>query len=854
MVLENTPIREQYLRIKNENPDSILLFQMGDFYETFDDDARVASTELEIVYTSREMGKGNQVPMAGIPKHALDNYLPKLIKNGHRVAICNQIGESTGKGLVERQIVRIVTAGTLTESSMLETSVNNFLVALVFEDNLVGLSYADITTNEFATTEIHKQDLPMELSRLKPAEIIISDNVYIPNIGTEFATTILGYGNDAVETGNEVLRQHFEVQSLEAFGCSDMPLAIGSAALILFYLKNTNKSLLDRLNALFTYSPSNFMVLDNQSRNSLELYQSGRWGGGHQNSLLALLDMTKTSMGGRLFRKWIGQPLLDLYELVNRQDSVEFLVDDKLVKDQISFCLKNISDIERLINRTGSGSVSVRDIISLKSSLASISKLRQVLSEQKFLPDILNQDLDPCEEIQLLISNAIHDIDQLPVGQYGVIRQGFSEELDLLKNDSSEARQYIAGLERAERDKTGIRSLKVGYNRIFGYYLEVSNSNISQVPENYTRRQTLTGAERFITPELKEYESKLLSAQDKIDELELMLFNKICATIYGHKDNIEKTALSIAKIDAILSLSEAASKYKYSRPKLNTGNVLNIKQARHPVVEHNLPLGSFVPNDIFIGGNDSRISIITGPNMAGKSTYIRQVALIVLMAQIGSFVPASSAELGIVDRIFTRIGLQDDLSTGQSTFMVEMIETANILNHATNNSLIILDEIGRGTSTYDGLAIARATVEYIHSNKKLNCRTLFATHYHELIQLSGIFPCVNNLNVSAKELDGKLLFLYTVMNGGADRSYGINVAQLAGMPNSLIARAWEILKELEFANQDSVQKQLPMFAMPDPIISSIKHLDIETMTPIDAINKLHDLKHQILQSKKWNEN
>ena len=480
------------------------------------------------------------------------------------------------------------------------------------------------------------------------------------------------------------------------------------------------------------------MVLDNQSRNSLELYISGRWGG-ERNSLLSLLDMTKTSMGGRLFKKWIGQPLLDLNELNSRHDGVEFLLNSILVRDQIGFYLKDIYDIERLINRIGSGSVSVRDLVSLESTLFAVAGLKDFLNKQKSLPHILEQYLDSCETVQSLILKSIENIESTTSGSHGLIRRGFSAELDFLKDDSSAARDYIAGLEKTERDRTGIKSLKVGYNRVFGYYLEVNNSSIGQVPNNYTRRQTLTGAERYITPELKEYEAKLLNAQDKIDELESTLFRKICEDIYEHKDSIESTALSVAKIDVVLSLSLVASEYRYSRPRLNTGNILDVKQARHPIVEHNVSLGSFVPNDILIGGDNGRISIITGPNMAGKSTYIRQVALIVLMAQIGSFVPAASADIGIVDRIFTRIGLQDDLSVGQSTFMVEMIETANILNHATNKSLIILDEIGRGTSTYDGLAIARATVEYIHSNEKLNCRTLFATHYHELIELSDIF-------------------------------------------------------------------------------------------------------------------
>ena len=846
MVAENTPIREQYLRIKNQNPDTILLFQMGDFYETFDEDAKIASMVLEIVYTSREMGKGNQIPMAGIPKHALDNYLPKLIKNGHRVAICDQTGDSTEKGLVEREVVRVVTAGTLTETSMLETSDNNFLAAVVFDENLVGLSYVDITTNEFATTQIHRKDLPMELSRLHPAEIILLDDTDLSEVGTEFITTVVDAGSAIVADCEMHVKKHFGVQSLESYGCHDMPLAIGSAALILFYLENTDKYVLDGLNSLFTYFPSNFMVLDNQSRNSLELYISGRWGG-ERNSLLSLLDMTKTSMGGRLFKKWIGQPLLDLNELNSRHDGVEFLLNSILVRDQIGFYLKDIYDIERLINRIGSGSVSVRDLVSLESTLFAVAGLKDFLNKQKSLPHILQQYLDPCETVQSLILKSIENIESTTSGSHGLIRRGFSAELDFLKDDSSAARDYIAGLEKTERDRTVINSLKVGYNRVFGYYLEVNNSSIGQVPNNYTRRQTLTGAERYITPELKEYEAKLLNAQDKIDELESTLFRKICEDIYEHKDSIESTALSVAKIDVVLSLSLVASEYRYSRPRLNTGNILDVKQARHPIVEHNVSLGSFVPNDILIGGDNGRISIITGPNMAGKSTYIRQVALIVLMAQIGSFVPAASADIGIVDRIFTRIGLQDDLSVGQSTFMVEMIETANILNHATNKSLIILDEIGRGTSTYDGLAIARATVEYIHSNEKLNCRTLFATHYHELIELSDIFPCVNNLNISAKESNGRLSFMYTVMQGGADRSYGINVAQLAGMPRDLVIRAWEILKKLEIENQGVVQKQLPMFEIPDPIILSIKSLDIESMTPIEAMNKLNELKSQIRQ-------
>jgi DNA mismatch repair protein MutS len=846
-----TPIRQQYLKIKQEHPDAILLFRLGDFYETFDEDAQIAARELEITLTSREMGKGQRVPLAGIPYHALDGYLARLVKKGYRVAICEQIGDTSAKGLVERQVVRVVTPGTLMETSLLDQSANNYLAAVIVDGEQAGLAYVDITTSEFATTQIPIDDLPLELDRLGASEVILPQCQSLPSSVSVSFVTPLEEEHFRPADAETALKEHFGVATLEAYGCQGMPLAIGAAGAILTYLSKTQKPALERLQGLHTYSPRAFMVLDQQTRRNLELFQAGRWGDA-SHSLMSSLDLTSTPMGGRLLRRWLSQPLLDLPGLERRQDAVQALYTNQITREEVIASLKPISDLERLLNRIATGVAIPREVVSLKGGLESVARLKGLIDSDERFPSWLWDGLDHCEPVVSLVAQALEDsFGAAPLerkgttaGEGGIIRQGFSAELDEFRSVSRNGREYIAALERTERERTGIKSLKVGYNRVFGYYIEISNANLPQAPSDYTRRQTLVGGERFITPELKEYESILLNAQERMEELESTLFRQVCRQVAEFDKTIASTAAAVANIDVFAALADGASRYGYVRPKLTQEDTIEIKEGRHPVVERTLPPGSFVPNDTNLSNQDAQVVILTGPNMSGKSTYIRQVALIVLMAQIGSFVPATSATIGLVDRVFTRIGLQDDLSTGQSTFMVEMVETANILHHATPRSLVILDEIGRGTSTYDGLAIARATAEYIHNSPRLGCKTLFATHYHELIQLSETLPRVRNLSVAAVESEGKVVFLHRIVPGGADRSYGVHVAQLAGMPPSVVTRAWDLLSELESDGLKPTPRQRPLFTVPDPIMDDLKKLDISAMTPLEAINKLYQLQKE----------
>ena len=854
-----TPARRQYLRIKGEHQGEILLFRMGDFYETFDDDARIVSREMEIALTSREMGRGQRVPLAGIPYHALDSYLTRLIKKGYKVAICEQVSDpATSRGLVDREVVRVVTPGTVVEESLLEQKANNYLASVVVEDNEAGLAYVDITTSEFATSQFQLDHLSVELSRLMAPELLApEDHEFLP---VEEDTTITTLGPDVfqLDWAREGLLDHFGVASLEGYGCEHLPLAVRAAGAIIHYLALNQKGAIDQISSLHTYSTSSYMVLDPQTRRNLELFQGGRWGT-TSASLYSVLDRTKTPMGGRLLRRWLGQPLLDVSGLVQRQEAVVWFHRSGLRRERIAAMLESISDIERLINRVRGSTASPRDLVALAASLQAAPKISSVLLEDDDADQVtwLSQDIVDNSDVVELIGCAINDDPPLSAGDGNVIRRGFSPDLDSLRDASRDARDYIARLEEKERQRTGIRSLKVGYNKVFGYYIEVSKSNLSRVPEEYIRRQTLVGGERFITPEMKEYESRVLNAQERIAELESSLFRQVCQQTGESGPSIIATAQAIAKVDVFSSFADAASRYGYVRPELSDGELLDIRDGRHPVVERMMPPGSFVPNDTRLSTADDQLIILTGPNMSGKSTYIRQVALIALMAQIGSFVPAESATLGLLDRIFTRVGLQDDLAVGQSTFMVEMLETAAILNHATPRSLIILDEIGRGTSTYDGLAIARAVAEYIHNHPRLGCRTLFATHYHELTQLAQFLPRVRNYNVAVSEDQGDVVFLRRIVPGGADKSYGVHVARLAGLPGSVINRAWEVLLHLEKGAAVSHNsggprrrgkapppEQLPLVNTSPAAIEELLELDVASMTPLEAINKLYELQEK----------
>ena len=861
-----TPARRQYLRIKSEHQDEILLFRMGDFYETFDDDARTVAREVEIALTSREMGRGQRVPLAGIPYHALEPYLARLIRKGYKVAICEQVSDpATSRGLVDREVVRVVSPGTVIEESLLEQNANNYLAAVVVEGDEAGLAYVDITTSEFATSQFPLSQLSVELSRVAPSELLVSegqDNVPVP---VEVGTTVTPADPDAFhpDWARETLLDHFGVASLEAYGCETLPLAVRAAGAVVSYLGRNQRAALGQIRSLHSYSTSSYMVLDQQTRRNLELFEGGRWASASL-SLLTVMDHTKTSMGGRLLRRWLSQPLLGLEEIVQRQTAVSWFHRSSLRRERVVALLESVSDMERLINRVRGHTATPRDLLGLAASLEAAPQIKSILQEDDDAPQVsrlADEISDNCEVVQL-VRSAINDDAPLSVGEGKVVRVGFSEELDTVRDGATDAKSYIAKLEQKERERTGIKSLKVGYNRVFGYYIEVSKAGLDRVPEEYVRRQTLVGGERFITPEMKQYESLVLSAQERIEELETSLYRQVCEQVGQAATSIMTTARSLAQADVFCSLADVASRNGYVRPELDNDDTLEIKGGRHPVVERTLASRSFVSNDTRLSNADDQLIILTGPNMSGKSTYIRQVAIIVLMAQVGSFVPAESATVGIVDRIFTRVGLQDDLAVGQSTFMVEMVETAAILNHATRRSLIILDEIGRGTSTYDGLAIARAVAEYIHNHPRLGCKTLFATHYHELTQLAELLPRVRNFNVAVSEDQGTIVFLRRIVAGGADKSYGVHVARLAGLPGSVVNRAWDVLRELEngaapqpraggrprHRTSSPPPEQLPLIGGTSAAIEELLSLDVTSITPLEAITKLYELQENARRS------
>jgi len=847
-----TPLRKQYLRVKQKYPEAIVFFRLGDFYETFDEDAKVASRELDVVLTSREMGKGQRVPMAGIPHHALDNYLAKLINRGHKVAICEQL-TPPGKGLVERDVIRVVTPGTVVEPNLLDSKSNNYLASLVVEGEEAGIAYVDISTSEFATTQLPAERVMPELERLQPSEVLIPEDAENYAQLPFTVSQLDDYWFDP-EIAQEALLEHFRVATLEGYGCARLPLAIKAAGALIHYVKETQKETLPQLSKLATYSTDSFMTLDGQTIRNLELFQGGRWGEtGH--SLLSIIDLTKTAMGGRLLKNWLGHPLLDLVISNQRQEAVAWFHQDSLARQKVISLLSDIADLERLVNRVSSGRVMPRELITLRSSLEKLPDLKAAMVDGDAI-SWLSAELKPCPDIVDLIAKAIAD-EPGDLEQGDVIREGFSPELDEIRRNSRQAKQYLAGLQQRERQRTGIKTLKVGYNRVFGYYIEVSRVNLSLVPQDYIRKQTLAEAERFFTPELKEYESLILNAQEKIADLETAIFRQLCQQISAAGGQILATARAIAQIDALSSLAEVAARNGYIKPTLTNEDIIDIKGGRHPIVEQSIGSDNFIPNDAYLCNKDNQLIILTGPNMSGKSTYLRQIALIILLAQIGSFVPADSANVGIVDRIFTRIGAQEDLAAGQSTFMVEMTEAANILNNATPRSFIILDEIGRGTSTYDGLSIAWAVAEFIHNHPELGAKTLFATHYHELVDLADILPRVKNFNVAVAEEGDKVIFLHKIVPGGTDRSYGIHVAQLAGLPKSVIVRAQEVLAELEShaSKKGKVPRrkaslQIPLFPKDSLLADEISRLDIDSMSPLEAITKLYELKRMARDNKK----
>jgi DNA mismatch repair protein MutS len=853
-----TPIRKQYLGIKKQYPQAIVFFRLGDFYETFDDDARTTSKELDIVLTSRSMGKGNNIPMAGIPYHAIDSYLARLINRGHKVAICEQISKPGDiKGIVQRQVVRIVTPGTVIEPGLLSSKSNNYLASFVIDNGLAGIAYIDITTGEFSTTQTISSRITSEIERIKPSEIILPKSCELTDLRFQsHITRIEDYYFD-LESSKAILLEHFRVTSLDGYGCSNLPLAIRSSGSIIQYIRENQKGALTQVISLSTYSTEAFMVVDVQTQNNLELFRSSR-SENTESALLSVLDLTKTAMGGRLLRKWIGQPLLETTEIEKRLDRIEWFFTNNFKRNQITNHLNDMADLERLINRIKGNTTSPRELISLKHGLEKLPQFLEILEQVPIFT--INEEFKIQKEIIDIISSAINDQAPTSLHEGGVIKQGFSPELDEIRFKSSSSKQYIANLERNERERTGIKSLKIGFNRLFGYFIEISNSNLSQVPQEYIRKQTLSGGERFYTPELKEYESQILHAQEYIKDLEITIFYIVCNQVAAYSESILGVARILAQLDVFSSLAEIAVRNNYVRPSFNHDMSIVIKDGRHPVVERTLPENSFIPNDTYLSNDSSQLIILTGPNMSGKSTYLRQVALIVLMAQIGSYVPASSASIGVVDRIFTRIGAGEDLAAGKSTFMVEMTETANILNNATSHSLIILDEIGRGTSTYDGLSIARSVVEYIHNNPRLGSKTLFATHYHELVDLANVLPRVRNFNVAVSEQTGEVLFLRKIIPGGVDKSYGIHVAKIAGLPKSVVNRAQEILSDLEGndikhrqktdrkleSNKTLLATQIPLFGQTPKVVVELQQLDINSLSPLEALNKLYELQKESL--------
>ena len=834
-----SPARQQYLDIKREYPNTILFFRLGDFYETFDEDAELTARELDIVLTTRSVGKGVRAPLAGIPYHAVENYLARLIEKGYHVAICEQIGDTPVKGLFPRKVVRVVTPGTVTEPALLPGDSNNYLASVFCDGRFASVAYADITTGEFAVTELPLEALRAELTRLHPAEILFPDNQTL-NDGIQGHKTSYPAWRFEPSKCEETLLSHFRASTLQGFGIKGQGLSIRAAGAIVQYLKDTQPDSLTLLTKLRSYSINEFMTLDAATRRNLELDETLR--GERKGSLLGTLDRTVTPMGKRMIHQWVSQPLLNVDRIKRRQNGVQYFFEDGMKRAEVRAALKPLADLERLVNRVLAGYAQPRDLVAMRDTLSRLPNILNLVEQDQSstLPK-----LELATDELSLLQACIDDEPPATLQNTGVIRPGYSQELDSVIEASQHARDWIASLESVERERTGIKSLKVGYNKVFGYYIEVSRGAAEKAPSNYIRKQTLVNAERFITPEMKEYETLVLNAEDRIREIELRLFKESCAAISKSAHKLLQIARSLAVLDVLSALSETAALGGYVRPEVLDGSDLEIHEGRHPVVEGSLNGKRYIPNDV-IFENGEIVRVITGPNMSGKSTYLRQTALIVLMAQIGSFVPADSARLGLVDRIFTRIGAQDEIHAGQSTFMVEMIEAANILHHATSRSLLILDEIGRGTSTYDGLSIAWGMIEYIHNHPHLRAKTLFATHYHELTQLAELLPGVRNYNVAVSEADNKVVFLHKIVPGGADRSYGIHVAQLAGLPAPVIQRANEIMAELEKTSGRAVKidphaaQQALLFPESSPLLDELRELDVNSLSPIEALNKLFE--------------
>ena len=877
-----TPMMQQYMAIKEQYKDCILFYRLGDFYEMFYDDALTASRELEITLTGKNCGQEERAPMCGVPYHAVDVYLNKLVAKGYKVAICEQAEDpKQAKGIVKREVIRIVTPGTNLSQQALDEGRNNYLMCLVYDNNQFGLAITDISTGDFYTTEVATlKELYDEIHRFSPSEIICNDSFYMSGASLDdfkdrlhvsVSTLDTWYMDEAVSV--QKIKEHFKVASLDGLGLTDFPSGTLAVGALLLYLYETQKNTLDNLTKITPYRSGGYMIIDSATNRNLELIETLREKQ-KKGSLLWVLDKTKTAMGARLMRNWIEQPLIEKKKITARQDAVEELYNDMITREEIREYLNAVYDLERLVTRISYRTANPRDLIAFKTSIGMIPLVKQLLSQAKSaeLKEI-DERMDCLEDIYDLIEKSIQDEPPIMIREGGMIKEGYNEDVDKFRLSRTEGKTWLAELEAREKEKTGIKNLRVRYNKVFGYYLEVTNSYKELVPEDWTRKQTLANAERYITPELKELEDMILGAEDKLAALEYDLYCEVRDSIGEQVVRIQETAKAIAHLDVLASLACVAQSNDYVRPSINTKGVIDIQGGRHPVVEKMNNNQMFIDNDTYLDNKNHRISIITGPNMAGKSTYMRQSALIVLMAQIGSFVPAKSANIGIVDRIFTRVGASDDLASGQSTFMVEMTEVANILRNATSRSLLILDEIGRGTSTFDGLSIAWAVVEHISNPKLLGAKTLFATHYHELTELEGKLDSVNNYCIAVREQGDDIIFLRKIIRGGADKSYGIQVARLAGVPDSVIDRAKEIsswLEETDVTDKAKnlqvrtsakkkevvreavpVEKQMSLFDIypaDHPVLKELAGLDVSNMTPIQALNTLYELQKRLKET------
>ena len=874
-----SPMMQHYIKTKEEYEDCILFYRLGDFYEMFFEDAETVSKELELTLTGKDCGLAERAPMCGVPFHAADNYINRLVEKGYKVAICEQMEDpKKAKGIVKREVIRVVTPGTNLYTQALDETKNNYIMSVAYISNRFGIAFADVTTGAFMVTEVEKlRNLLDEIYKFSPAELICNEAFCMSGVDLEELRNRLHLSVSALDNWyfdddlcQRTLKDHFHVGTLEGLGLKDYDCATIAAGALLTYLLETQKNSLDHMRKITPYITDKYMLIDSSTRRNLELTETMREKE-KRGSLLWVLDKTKTAMGARMLRSFIEQPLIEEEAINRRLDAVEEINRQEMDREEIREYLGPVYDLERLISRVSYQSANPRDLIAFKTSIGMIPHIRRLLGQ--FQSEELKkvyEDMDELQDLYQVLDKAIVEDPPLAMKEGGIIKDGYDQQIDDYRQAKTKGKTWLAELEAEEKEKTGIKNLKIKYNKVFGYYLEVTNSFKDMVPDYYTRKQTLTNAERYITPRLKELEDMILGAEDKLYALEYDRFAEIRNMIAGEVERIQKTARAIAKLDAYLSMALVASRNQYVRPKINTRGIIDIKDGRHPVVEKMITNDMFIPNDTYLDNGKNRISVITGPNMAGKSTYMRQTALIVLMAQIGSFVPASKANIGIVDRIFTRVGASDDLASGQSTFMVEMTEVANILRNATAKSLLILDEIGRGTSTFDGLAIAWAVIEHISNPKLLGAKTLFATHYHELTELEGKLPGVNNYCIAVKERGDDIVFLRKIVKGGADKSYGIQVAKLAGVPDSVINRAKELVEELVSADITSTVKdiasegkksktkqpvhydevdmeQISLFdtVKDDDVLEELKSIKIDELRPVDALNVLYRLQNKL---------